>query len=137
MFSLASTALTLVLVILLHLLTLFGKRLVNVHEKDRRNLDHAQADKDRVNVFKNCVYHHVHLPVGQPLIGAALSSRKIKGGMGMHLGFGIAIAFLYVLLGQIGKAYGVNGVVAPVLAAWIPNVIYIVLAIIVLIRAPK
>ncbi len=71
------------------------------------------------------------------LIGAAFSSRKIKGGMGMHLGFGIAIAFLYVLLGQIGKAFGVNGVMAPVLAAWIPNAIYMVLAIIFLARAPK
>ena len=71
------------------------------------------------------------------LIGAALSSRKIKGGMGMHLGFGIAIAFLYVLLGQIGKAFGVNGVMSPALAAWIPNAIYAVLAVIVLIRAPK
>lgn len=71
------------------------------------------------------------------LIGAALSSRKIKGGMGMHLGFGIAIAFSYVLLTQIGKALGVNGVVAPALAAWIPNFIYIVLAIYFLAKAPK
>jgi lipopolysaccharide export system permease protein len=71
------------------------------------------------------------------LIGAALSSRKIKGGMGMHLGFGIAIAFAYVLLGQIGKALGVNGVVSPVLAAWIPNFIYMVLAAYCLAKAPK
>lgn len=71
------------------------------------------------------------------LIGAALSSRKIKGGMGMHLGFGITIAFAYVLFGQIGKALGVNGVVAPVLAAWIPNFIYSGMAIYFLLKAPK
>ena len=71
------------------------------------------------------------------LIGAALSSRKIKGGMGMHLGFGIAIAFTYVLLGQVGKAFGVNGVMDPAVAAWIPNAIYAVMAIILLARAPK
>lgn len=71
------------------------------------------------------------------LIGAALSSRKIKGGMGMHLGFGIAIAFAYVLIGQIGKALGVNGVVSPVLAAWIPNMIYMLLAAYCLAKAPK
>jgi lipopolysaccharide export system permease protein len=71
------------------------------------------------------------------LIGAALSSRKIKGGMGMHLGFGITIAFAYVLFGQIGKALGVNGVVAPVLAAWIPNFIYLGMAIYFLLKAPK
>ena len=71
------------------------------------------------------------------LIGAALSSRKIKGGMGMHLGFGIGIAFLYVLIAQIGKALGVNGVVAPILAAWIPNFIYMLIAIYFLARSPK
>ena len=71
------------------------------------------------------------------LIGAAFSSRKIKGGMGMHLGFGIAIGFAYVLLGQVGKAFGVNGVMAPALAAWIPNAVYAVLAAVVLAKAPK
>ena len=71
------------------------------------------------------------------LIGAALSSRKIKGGMGMHLGFGITIAFAYVLFSQIGKAFGVNGVASPALAAWIPNIIYALLAIYCLAKAPK
>ena len=71
------------------------------------------------------------------LIGAALSSRKIKGGMGMHLGFGITIAFSYVLFTQIGKAFGVNGVVSPMLAAWIPNFIFALLAVYFLIKAPK
>ena len=71
------------------------------------------------------------------LIGAALSSQKIKGGMGMHLGFGITIAFAYVLFSQIGKAFGVNGVASPALAAWIPNIIYALLAIYCLAKAPK
>ena len=71
------------------------------------------------------------------LIGAALSSRKIKGGMGMHLGFGITIGFSYVLVGQIGKALGVNGVVSPMLAAWIPNFLYTLMAIYFLAKAPK
>ena len=71
------------------------------------------------------------------LIGAALSSRKIKGGMGMHLGFGITIAFSYILFAQIAKAFGVNGVIAPVIAAWIPNAIFFVLAVYFLLKAPK
>ena len=71
------------------------------------------------------------------LIGAALSSRRIKGGMGMHLGVGIAIGFSYVLIGQVAKAFGVNGVVSPVIAAWIPNIIYALLAAFFLKRAPK
>ena len=71
------------------------------------------------------------------LIGAALSSRKIRGGMGMHLGFGITIAFAYVLFVQIGKAFGVNGVVSTALAAWAPNILYALLAVYFLAKAPK
>lgn len=71
------------------------------------------------------------------LIGAALSSRKIKGGLGMHLGFGITIGFTYVLFMQIAKAFGVNGVLSPAVAAWIPNVIFFFMAIYFLAKAPK
>lgn len=71
------------------------------------------------------------------LIGAALSCRKIRGGMGMHLGLGITIAFSYVLFAKIGMAFGVSGVTSPALAAWIPNFLFMGLAVFFLARAPK
>jgi len=71
------------------------------------------------------------------LIGVALSSRKIRGGMGMHLGLGIAIAFTYILFIQVSKAFGINGGLSPALAAWIPNFLYCALAAFFLARAPK
>ena len=71
------------------------------------------------------------------LIGAALSCRKIKGGMGMHLGLGITIAFSYVLFDKVAMAFGVNGVLPPVVTAWIPNVIFLVIALYFLAKAPK
>jgi len=106
--------------------------------------DHIQVMRQRGTEGIRRYEVEMHQRMAQPfaililtLIGAALSSRKIKGGMGMHLGFGIAIAFSYVLIGQIGKALGVNGVVTPILAAWIPNFIYILMAIYFLAKAPK
>ena len=71
------------------------------------------------------------------LIGVSLSSRKIRGGMGMHLGLGIAIAFSYVFLGKVFLAFGVNGLMTPMMAAWVPNLIYSVLAAYFLLKAPK
>ncbi len=71
------------------------------------------------------------------LIGVALSSRKIRGGMGMHLGLGITIAFSYVLFVKVAMAFGINGGVSPALAAWIPNLLYCVLAVFFLAKAPK
>ena len=70
-------------------------------------------------------------------IGTALSSRKVRGGMGVHLGLGIAIAFSYILFMSFTKAFAISGNVSPALAAWIPNIIYCVLAIYFLKKAPK
>ena len=57
--------------------------------------------------------------------------------MGMHLGIGITIGFAYVLLGKMGMAFGVNGVLSPVWGAWIPNILYALMAIVFLAKAPK
>ena len=106
--------------------------------------DHIRVMRQRGTEGIRLYEVEMHQRMAQPvavliltLIGAAFSSKKIKGGMGMHLGFGIAIAFTYVLLTQIGKAFGVNGVMAPVLAAWIPNVIFFFIAVYSLAKAPK
>ena len=71
------------------------------------------------------------------LIGAALSSRKIRGGIGMHLGIGITIAFAYILFMQVSKSFAISGSLSPFLAAWIPNFIFCILGVYLLIKAPK
>ena len=71
------------------------------------------------------------------LIGAALSSRKVRGGIGMHLGIGIAIAFSYILFMQISKSFAISGDLSPFLAAWIPNLIFLAIGAYLLKRAPK
>jgi len=71
------------------------------------------------------------------LIGAALSSRKVRGGIGMHLGIGIAIAFAYILFMQISKSFAISGSLSPFLASWIPNIIFLVLGVFLLKKAPK
>ena len=71
------------------------------------------------------------------LIGAALSNRKVRGGMGMHLGLGIGIAFSYILFMQISKSFAISGSLSPGLAAWIPNIIFCILGIYLLKTAPK
>lgn len=70
-------------------------------------------------------------------IGTALSSRKVRGGIGVHLGLGIAIAFSYILFMSFTKAFAISGNVPPAIAAWIPNILYCVLAIYFLKKAPK
>lgn len=71
------------------------------------------------------------------LIGVALSSRKVRGGIGMHLGIGITIAFAYILFMQVSKTFAISGSLSPALAAWIPNIIFSVLGVYLLWKAPK
>lgn len=70
-------------------------------------------------------------------IGVALSSRKVRGGIGAHLGLGIAIAFTFILLLQVSSVFAIFGNLPAWIALWIPNIIYSIVAIILLRLAPK
>ena len=70
-------------------------------------------------------------------IGVALSSRKVRGGIGMHLGLGIALTFSYILLMQLSTVFSTMGNLPPSLGAWIPNFIYAGIGVYLLIKAPK
>ncbi len=71
------------------------------------------------------------------LIGVSMSSRKLRGGIGMHLGMGLAIAFSYILFMQISTVFATFGSLSPLYAAWIPNIFFSVIAIILIRNAPK
>lgn len=70
-------------------------------------------------------------------IGASLSSRKIKGGMGLNIGIGLALSFSYILFMTVTSTFAINGYVSPMVAAWIPNVIYTFIAIYLYQKAPR
>ncbi|MBN1822631.1 MAG: LptF/LptG family permease [Prolixibacteraceae bacterium] len=65
------------------------------------------------------------------LIGAGLASRKVKGGLGFHLGLGILFSFSYIFFSQISTIFAVNGNMHPFIAVWIPNFFYGVIAFII------
>jgi lipopolysaccharide export system permease protein len=70
-------------------------------------------------------------------IGASLSSRKIKEGMGLNIGIGTGLSFSYILFATITSTFAVNGYVSPMIAAWIPNILYTFIAIFLYLRAPN
>lgn len=71
------------------------------------------------------------------VIGAALSSRKVRGGMGLHLGIGIVITFSYIVFMEFSRAFAISGVLSPLLAAWLPNIIFSIIGVYFVIKAPK
>ena len=62
------------------------------------------------------------------IIGVSLSSRKRKGGMGLYLGIGLALSFTYILLQTVSATFAINADTPPILAAWIPNILYAFIA---------
>jgi len=58
------------------------------------------------------------------IIGVSLASRKIKGGIGFHLGLGLLMSFSYILFMQVTTVFATSDLLAPWLAMWIPNVLY-------------
>jgi len=70
-------------------------------------------------------------------IGVSIASRKVRGGIGMHLGFGLLISFTFILFMKVTQTFATNGGLDPMLAMWIPNIIFSVLAVYLLAKAPK
>lgn len=71
------------------------------------------------------------------IIGASLSTRKVKGGMGLHLGVGLALSFSYILFQTVSATFAVNGSTPPIIAVWIPNLLYSFIAVYLYRKAPR
>lgn len=71
------------------------------------------------------------------LIGASLSARKMKGGMGLNIGIGLALSMGYILFMTISATFAVTGLVSPMIAAWIPNMVFSVIALFLYTKAPN
>ncbi len=71
------------------------------------------------------------------LIGVSLASRKLKGGIGVHVGIGLLLSFSYILFMQISSVFAVGGGLSPFVAVWIPNLIFLFIGIFLYKNAPK
>jgi len=58
------------------------------------------------------------------IIGVSLASKKIKGGIGFHLGIGLLLSFSYILFMQVTTVFATSEMLAPWVAMWIPNLLY-------------
>ncbi len=71
------------------------------------------------------------------IIGLSLSARKRKGGMGLYLGIGLALSFGYIMLQTVSSTFAINADTPPILAAWIPNIVFAFIAYFCYKQAPR
>ena len=101
-----------------------------------------QIDRGSSNVVQYEVEFHKRIATSfaafiLTTIGLSLSSRKRKGGMGLYLGIGLALSFTYIMLQTVSSTFAINANTPPMLAAWIPNIIFTVVAYFCYRKAPN
>ena len=120
----------------------------NLRDMETLNFRELQdfIDNERLKGSENIKFYLVekHRRVAFPfatlvltLIGVSLSSRKVRGGIGIHLGVGLTLSFSFILFMQISTTFATNGNLPAFIAVWIPNLVYAILGLYLLKTSPK
>jgi lipopolysaccharide export system permease protein len=123
----------------------FGRKDNTVETMDYYELN-AYIDSERlkgsdnVELYEIEKYRRISFPFATfilTLIGVSIASRKVRGGIGMHIGLGILISFTFIMFMQVSTTFAASGLVSPLIAVWIPNFIFSLLALYLLKKAQK
>ncbi len=71
------------------------------------------------------------------LIGMSIASRKVRGGVGLHLAIGIGLGALYIFLSRFSIVFATGQVVPVILGMWLPNIVFGAVAVWLMINAQK
>ena len=113
---------------------------MNIVELNQFLEQQRSKGSDSINIIQVEQHARYAYPVGTfilTLIGVSLSSRKVRGGTGLHIGIGIALCFSYILFIRFFEEFAKSGTLPPWIAVWIPNVLYLCIAVYLYRKAPK
>lgn len=123
----------------------FSRRDTDVEMLDYFELN-SEIEKEKFKGSKKVVFYEIEkykryaFPFSSIIltfIGVAIASRKVRGGIGLHLGLGLALSFSFILFMKISQTFATNLGMHPIIAMWIPNILFGFLAIYLLQKAPK
>jgi lipopolysaccharide export system permease protein len=113
---------------------------MNRPELNKFIAEEKMRGSDEIAYFELEKYRRTSMPFATfilTLIGVSMASRKTRGGIGLHIGLGMLISFSYILFLQVSSTFATNGNLSPLVAVWIPNLLYFVIALVLLRLAPK
>ena len=99
-----------------------------------------QRGAEGINELKIENYRRVATPVAViilTLICAMVAGRKVRGGSGVHLAFGFVTAAAFILMDRFSTIFSTKGNLPPYIAAWIPNLVFVFVAMYIYRKAPK
>lgn len=123
----------------------FFRRLDDINSLNNNELkayikEKKQIGAEDVNHYITEKYRRYSAPFSAlllTLVGFSVSARKSRGGVGVHLGKGILLSFLYMFLIKTFVTYGAQGSMNPIIAVWMPNIIFGIIAWRLMVNAPK
>ena len=113
---------------------------MNIHELNDFLEQQQSKGANTINLIQVERNARFAYPIGTfilTLIGVSLSSRKVRGGTGLHIGVGIALCFSYILFYRFFEEFAKSGSLPSGLAIWLPNLIYLAIAVYLYQKAPK
>jgi lipopolysaccharide export system permease protein len=108
---------------------------LNAFIKSEREKGSSSIDAYYVELYRRIAGAVSFYPL--TLLALAISSRKQRGGIGVHLGIGIFVTLTYLLSVQIFHTFGMNNVLHPAVAVWLPVGLFTSLSLILLYKVPK
>lgn len=95
----------------------------------------ANSKKFEVEIYRRTADAFTNIIL--TIIGLAVAGRKVRGGMGLHLAMGIGIGAGFILLSKFAISFASSGTVPVLLGMWIPNIVFLAVAIWLAGRAQK
>lgn len=102
--------------------------------------DLEQRGADNVHIYRIEKYIRYMSPFTALIltfIGVIVSSRKTRGGVGFQIALGFLIAFIFIILFITSKSIAETGSLNPILAVWLPNIIFSFVALFMYKIVPK
>lgn len=113
---------------------------LNLSELNKFIEKEKQRGSSNINIYLVVKYKKYSVPVSAfilTIIAVSVSSMKRRGGMGANLALGIALAFTFIFFDKIFGTMAEKSSIPPLIAVWIPNMSFGLLAIYLLRNAKR
>lgn len=71
------------------------------------------------------------------IIGVSIASRKVRGGIGLHLALGVLLGAIYIFLSKFAFTFTANDYLSPLVGVWLPNIVFSIIAVYLVVKAQK
>ncbi len=103
-------------------------------------IDQKHKGNEHVKIYEVEKFRRTAIPFSTiilTLIAVAMTTKKVRNGMGLYIVAGMLLSGAYIIIQQFSTVFATKGNLNPLIAVWIPNIIFGVIAVLLIIRAPK